>query len=175
MLTPPAPYHLRPMQLADLPEVRAIEKVSLPSPTKKGGYEHELTNNSLANYQVLTVNGSTIIGYSGYWLIADEQHITIVAIHPSWRRRGLGELLLLNMFIMAQTENVTLGNLEVRASNIAAQALYQKYTFTVSYERKKYYRDGESALVMTAVLPLPDLEQRTSTLFTRLQSEGLAH
>lgn len=172
MLIPPHPYHLRPMQLSDVPAVRAIEKVSLPTPTKKGMFEHELTNNSLAHYQVLTVGETAVIGYSGFWLIADELHVIIIAIHPDWRRRGLGELLLLNMFSMTEPQPLTLANLEVRASNAAAQRLYQKYGFTVGYERPKYYRDGETALVMTAVLPLPALRQRTHALLTRLQSEA---
>lgn len=171
MLTPPAPYQLRPMHLADLPEVRAIERVSLPTPTKAGTYEYELTKNELARYQVLTVNGRNLIGYSGYWLIGDEVHISIVALHPDWRRRGLGELLLLNMLVVTQPQAVSLATLEVRASNTAAQALYQKYNFHVVNERLRYYRDGESALVMTAQMPLSDLDQKWRTLFTRLQSE----
>lgn len=171
MFTPPGPYQLRPMQLADLPAVRAIEQLSLPTPTKDGTYEYELTKNDLAHYQVLLVNGRSLIGYSGYWLIADEVHISIVAVHPDWRGRGLGELLLLNMFALTQHQAVTLAILEVRASNMVAQALYRKYHFSVVNERLHYYRDGESALVMTADLPLPHFHQLANDLFTRLQNE----
>jgi ribosomal-protein-alanine N-acetyltransferase len=171
MLTPPAPYQLRPLQLADLPEVHAIEWLSLPTPTKAGTYEYELTKNDLAHYQALLVNGRSLIGYSGYWLIGDEAHISILAIHPDWRRRGLGELLLLNIFSLTQTQSATLATLEVRAHNTAAQALYKKYNFIVVGQRPHYYRDGESALIMTAELPLPDLDRRRHLLFTRLQSE----
>ena len=172
MVTAPGPYQLRSMQLSDLADVRAIEQMSLPTPTKAGAYERELTKNSLAHYQVLTVNAHPLIGYSGYWLIADEVHIIIIAVHPDWRRRGLGELLLLNMLMMTQTVNVTIATLEVRPSNVAAQALYQKYHFGIVNERPRYYQDGESALVMTADLPLPDLNERATTLLMRLRSEG---
>jgi len=172
MLTPPAPYQLRRLQLADLPELQAIERLSLPTPTKAGTYEYELTRNDLAHYQALMVNGRSLIGYSGYWLIAEEAHISILAIHPNWRRRGLGELLLLNMFNLTQAQSATRATLEVRAYNTAAQALYKKYNFIVVGERSRYYRDGESALIMTAELPLPDLGQRCRTLFARLQIEG---
>lgn len=172
MYTPPGPYQLRSMQLTDLPAVRSIEKMSLPTPTKAGTYEHELTKNSLAHYQVLTVNGRTLIGYSGYWLIADEVHISIIAIHPDWRRRGLGELLLLNMIAITQPKAVTMATLEVRAGNTAAQALYHKYNFRVVNERLRYYRDGESALVMTADLPLPNFNELAAALLPRFRNEG---
>ena len=172
MLTPPGPYQIRSMQLADLPEVRTIEQLSLPTPTKVGTYEYELTQNELAHYQVLVVNGRNIIGYSGYWLIADEVHISIVAIHPDWRRHGLGELLLLNMIAITTPKAVTLATLEVRASNTAAQSLYHKYNFHIVNERPRYYRDGESALVMTADLPLPNFEEVVTVLLSRFRNEG---
>jgi ribosomal-protein-alanine N-acetyltransferase len=171
MLIPPAPYQLRPLQLADLPELHVIERLSLPTPTKAGTYEYELTRNDLAHYQALLVDGRSLIGYSGYWLIGEEAHISIIAIHPNWRRRGLGELLLLNMFSLTQAQLAARATLEVRAHNTAAQALYKKYNFIVVGERPRYYRDGEYALIMTAELPLPDLERRCHALFTRLQSE----
>ncbi len=172
MFTPPGPYQIRSMHLADLPEVRAIEQLSLPTPTKVGTYEYELTQNELAHYQVLVVNGRDIIGYSGYWLIADEVHISIIAIHPDWRRRGLGELLLLNMLAITKPKAVTLATLEVRASNTAAQNLYHKYNFHIVNQRSRYYRDGESALVMTAVLPLPNFEELAIALLPRFGNEG---
>lgn len=171
MFTLPSPYQLRPMQLSDLPHVRTIERLSLPTPTKAGSLEHELNHNRLAHYQVLTAKDDAIIGYSGYWLIVDELHITIIAIHPDWRRRSLGELLLLNIFMQTQEEKAALANLEVRPSNTVAQSLYHKYSFSVIHERPRYYRDGESALVMTADLPLPNLNQLASALFSRLQGE----
>jgi ribosomal-protein-alanine N-acetyltransferase len=66
--------------------------------------------------------------------------------------------------------------LEVRRSNDAAQALYQKYGFDVVGERRRYYRDtGEDALLMT-VSTLDAgygemLEEKRETLFNRLSSE----
>jgi ribosomal-protein-alanine N-acetyltransferase len=172
MFTPPAPYQIRAMQLTDLPAVRAIEQLSLPTPTKASTYEYELTKNELAHYQALTVNSRSLIGYSGYWLIADEVHISIIAIHPDWRGRGLGELLLLNMLSSVQDQPVNSATLEVRASNTTAQALYSKYNFVVLGERAKYYGNGETALIMTADLPLPDIAQRADTLLARLRSEA---
>ena len=176
MLTPPATsYRLRPMHLTDIPVVLDIEKLSLPTPSKRGIFEHELTNNALAHYQVLERYGSGIIGYSGYWLIVDEVHIIIIAIHPDWRKRGLGELLLLNMLAITHPHAPMVATLEVRASNIAAQTLYKKHDFCVVNKRPRYYQNGETALVMNVELPLPNFNQRVAGLLARLISEAKSH
>lgn len=177
MLTPPAPYRLRPMQLTDLETVLAIDRLAFPSPTRTSVYEYELSHNELAHYQILCA-AETIIGYAGYWLIADECHISTIATHPDWRRRGLGELLLLNMLFLANEQAAQLVTLEVRQSNVAAQALYHKYQFAIVGERRRYYKDtGEDALIMTQGEMngryYHFLTQQQATLFARLQNEDL--
>ncbi|MBI4789622.1 MAG: ribosomal protein S18-alanine N-acetyltransferase [Chloroflexi bacterium] len=93
---------------------------------------------------------SAVLGYSGLWLMVDEAHISTLASHPQWRRRGIGELLLLAMMDGSAEIGANIVTLEVRASNVAAQALYRKYGFQVAGRRKGYYSDnGEDALIMT--------------------------
>jgi ribosomal-protein-alanine N-acetyltransferase len=175
MLSPPGPYTLRTMQLTDLAAVLAIDKLAFPSPTRASVYNYELEHNQLAHYQVL-VQDEVIIGYAGYWLIGDECHISTIATHPDWRGRGLGELLLLNLLFMANDQAAQLVTLEVRESNLTAQALYQKYEFATVGERRRYYKDtGENALIMTRE-PMDGryyhfLLQQKNTLFTRLKNE----
>ncbi len=181
MLTPPAPYRLYPMQLADIDAVLEIDRLGFPSPTKASLYRYELTENQLAHYQVLTAADAageeTIIGYAGYWLIADETHVSSIAVTPAWRRRGLGELLLLNLLFMANEQATQLATLEVREGNLAARALYRKYQFDQVGLRKGYYRDtGENAVLMT-VAPLDaayyqTLEQNRAALYFRLASQS---
>jgi ribosomal-protein-alanine N-acetyltransferase len=90
------------------------------------------------------------VGVLGYWLIAGEAHIIIVAVNPRWQRRGLGEWLLLNFFDDAQTRAAEVATLEVRPSNHKAIVLYQKYGFALVGRRPKYYLDtGEDALILT--------------------------
>ncbi len=176
MLTPPPPYHLRPMTMADLTAVAAIDRLSFPTPARPGLYEHELSGNTLAHYQIL-LTGEETIGYAGFWLIGDEVHISTIAVHPDWRGQGLGELLLLNMLILAYAHPTNIVTLEVRQSNTSAQQLYLKYRFEMVGRRRRYYRDtGEDALIMTA--PPPDalfyqfLEHKKEQLFRRLAGEG---
>ena len=169
MLIAPEPYQLRPLQLEDLEAVYVIERLSLPTPSKKGVYQHELTQNQLAHYQALTGNGRNLIGYSGFWQIADEAHISIIAVHPDWRGQGLGELLLLNLLFVACEQQLASVMLEVRRSNTIAQALYLKYAFEIVGERRRYYSNGEDALLMTAVLACDTLPEKQKHLFSRWQ------
>lgn len=151
----PLPLRLRPMQLADLPTVLEIEAASVPTPWSAEGYTHELTRNPLACYRVLEWQpqpdvAPTLIGYAGYWLIADEVHISIIAVHPAWRGLGLGEWLLLDLLRAAWAYRPLLATLEVREHNHVAQNLYAKLGFSLSGRRRRYYKDtGEDALLMT--------------------------
>ena len=176
MLTPPPPFWLRKMTLDDLSAVQAIDRLSFPTPTRAGLFEHELMQNNIAHYQVLGM-ADELVGFAGFWLIADEIHISTIATHPQWRGRGLGELLLLNLLFQAYTLPATMVTLEVRRSNEVAQALYRKYKFEEVGTRPRYYRDtGEDALLMTmASLNAPYhhfLEDREVGLYLRLQSEA---
>lgn len=176
MLTPPAPYTLRAMTPDDLDAVQAIDRLSFPTPTKTAVFSYEITQNRLAHYTCL-LRGGEVVGFAGCWVMGDEMHVSTIATHPAQRRRGLGELLLLDLLLAAYAQPVTLVTLEVRRSNAAAQALYRKYKFDVVGERPRYYRDtGEDALIMTRTpLDAPYyqfLRQQQETLVARLVAEG---
>jgi len=90
-----------------------------------------------------------LCGFSGMWHIADEAHVSTIAVHPRWRGQQLGELLLWCMVRQAMMEDAAQVTLEVRVSNALAQNLYRKYSFDVMGLRKGYYRDnGEDAYMM---------------------------
>ncbi len=83
------------------------------------------------------------------WIVYDEAHITTIGVDPVYRGRGFGELLLLGLFEAAIQRGATWLTLEVRVSNDAAKALYEKYGMSVHLTRKRYYSDnGEDAHVM---------------------------
>lgn len=94
--------------------------------------------------------GQQIVGYAGLWFMTDEAHIVAVAVLDSWRRSGIGELLLIGAIELALARGSRVATLEVRVSNTGAQALYRKYGFNPVGRRKRYYADnGEDAFVMT--------------------------
>jgi [ribosomal protein S18]-alanine N-acetyltransferase len=90
-----------------------------------------------------------IVGFAGMWLMFDEAHITTIGVIPTLRGFGLGEYLLAHTIEIAKERQAKRVTLEVRVSNVAAQALYRKYTFKEEGVRKRYYSDdGEDALIM---------------------------
>ena len=90
-----------------------------------------------------------IVGFAGMWVLFDEAHVTTIGVLPDRRGKGLGELLLLELFDQAFARGAEWLTLEVRVSNTAAQALYEKYGFTRQGVRRRYYSDnGEDAYIM---------------------------
>lgn len=158
---------LAEMELADLPQVMTIDRLSFPQPWGEGSYRYELLENTNSHFIVaLDPNGfptarhwlarwlrrpasRQVVGYAGLWLVIDEAHINTLAVHPEWRGRGVGEKLLLELLRYARAHNALTATLEVRVSNTAAQQLYRKYGFEEVGRRPRYYRDGEDALLMT--------------------------
>jgi ribosomal-protein-alanine N-acetyltransferase len=91
-----------------------------------------------------------VVGFVGVWLMADEAHIVTIAVRESHRGRGIGELLLIAAIELAAIDDREVVTLEVRASNQAAQALYEKYGFKKVGVRHRYYSDNqEDAVIMT--------------------------
>jgi ribosomal-protein-alanine N-acetyltransferase len=137
------------MTLADLEAVHAIERASFSVPWPDEAYRNELLTNRLASYVVARA-GETIVGFGGLWVMVDEAHITTFAVDPRWRRRGVGEWMLLALLDRATERHAREATLEVRLSNMPARRLYEKYGFRPVGIRPRYYSDnGEDALIMT--------------------------
>ena len=138
----------RKMERADIAALVEIEQLSFPTPWTEDIFLHELEGNAYSHYIVLLM-GDTVVGYCGSWIVLDECHITNVAIHPSYRGKGLGNELMERLLADCVEEGVCLVSLEVRRSNTIAQSMYEKYGFTKGGIRKNYYTDdGEDAIVM---------------------------
>ena len=115
----------------------------------KQSFINELNNSGGTYFSALEKDTDIVCGYSGYWLIGDEAHITTLATHPDYRRMGIGELLLINNIQSAIKVDAKCMTLEVRVSNDPAQKLYYKYGFKSMGLRRKYYQDNsEDALVL---------------------------
>jgi [ribosomal protein S18]-alanine N-acetyltransferase len=92
---------------------------------------------------------NSLLGLGCLWAIADEAHITLLLIHPDYRRQGLGQMLLIELLSSAWRRELKWATLEVRVSNQAAIALYQQFGFETAGRRKRYYQDnGEDALIL---------------------------
>ena len=90
-----------------------------------------------------------MIGFACLWSIINEAHITLLAIHPEYRRQSFGQLLLLNLLTDAIARKLEWATLEVNINNLDAISLYQKFGFEVVGTRKRYYQaNGEDALIL---------------------------
>ncbi|MGJ3245247.1 MAG: ribosomal protein S18-alanine N-acetyltransferase [Elainellaceae cyanobacterium] len=90
-----------------------------------------------------------LLGMVCLWSIAEEAHITLLAIHSDYRRQGLGQTLLYACLAAAWMRGLEWATLEVRSSNQRAIALYQKFGFQEIGRRRRYYQDsGEDALIL---------------------------
>jgi ribosomal-protein-alanine N-acetyltransferase len=160
-----------PMRVEDVPEVHAIERASFTTPWPDHAYRSELETNRLAHYLVVRV-GDRLVGYAGMWLMVDEAHITTFAIDPAWRRRRLGERLLIALLDLAIERRAGEATLEVRLSNLAARRLYEKFGFRPVGIRPRYYSDdNEDALIMTTErLDTPAMVERIARLREDLAS-----
>jgi ribosomal-protein-alanine N-acetyltransferase len=175
------PFVVEPMLLEDIPQVVEIERVAFPSPWPARAYRYEVTQNRLAHYFVARPrlpqtldpgpekeemgllrrihtwaqagqdNSRPVVGYCGFWIAAQEAHVSTIAVDPKYRGQGVGQLLLATAIERALELDATLMSLEVRVSNVVAQNLYRKYGFEVVGRRPRYYSDNrEDALIMTA-------------------------
>jgi ribosomal-protein-alanine N-acetyltransferase len=138
-----------PMCVEDLEGVITIENHSFVTPWSRNSFLQELLENERAIYLVAKDEFDHLVGYIGMWIIFDEGHITNLAVHPNFRRRGAGSLLLKGLTDYGRREGVKYLTLEVRRSNETAQNLYYKHGFVHMGVRRKYYLDNnEDALIM---------------------------
>ena len=99
----------------------------------------------------------TVMGFlAGRQVAGDEWEIENVAIRGPARRRGLGSHLLGEFLNLARDRGGRNVFLEVRESNHAARALYEKWAFIEEGRRKNYYQDpAEDALILRFAFPEP--------------------
>lgn len=115
----------------------------------------EYTQLSTANHAVLlTANHGFVLGQ----LIGDEAEIFMIIVDPAHQRRGLGLAYLTQFEARARGDGGASCFLEVAASNLAAQALYEKAGYQHVGRRKNYYKSPqtppEDAVVLRKIMPL---------------------
>ncbi len=135
----------------DLPRVVEIEKLAFTTPWSLKSFQRELTL-PFSRLTLAAVDdhapGGTTVGFLCRWLIADECHVLNVAVHPDFRRLGVGAFLMQSAIDEAKTKQASFVTLEVRRSNLAARQLYRKLNFEERRLRRHYYGPGEDAIVM---------------------------
>jgi [ribosomal protein S18]-alanine N-acetyltransferase len=141
---------LQPLPEILLPNAVALDQATLGGLWNAEGYQQELERSSsdlLGLWQLPETNRhsqSLLWGMGCGWTILDETHLVLLAVHPDFRQQGLGCAILLGLLTYAINRGSNYATLEVRASNQAAIALYEKFGFQTAGRRPNYYRDASS-------------------------------
>ncbi len=128
-------------------QVAELEKICFSNPWSENSVASELKN-SLSLWLVAEEEGR-VAGYIGSQTVCNETDMMNVAVHPGFRRRGIGEALVNALVEDLKAMESHCLTLEVRASNAPAIALYEKLGFSEIGRRKNYYRNPrEDALIL---------------------------
>jgi ribosomal-protein-alanine N-acetyltransferase len=139
------------MTTADIENVIAIERASFQFPWSTRFFLDELQVDCARS--ILAEVEGRIVGYVLFWFLPKEVDIHNIAVHPNFRRQGIGRLLLEQVVAAARRQDRVRVTLDVRFSNAPAQNLYRSFGFVTRGVRKGYYSDnGEDAVVMALEL-----------------------
>lgn len=154
---------IRRMVLTDIPAVFTIDQASAALYWPQSSYYFEVERNEASRPWVAVDSQQRVCGFLVLWLIMDELHVANFAVHPDYRRRGIGDVLMQNGLYEGWKEGARISYLEVRAGNSAAISLYEKIGYRVVNIRRHYYQDNqEDALMMN--LEMQDYQTYILTL-----------
>ncbi len=138
---------IRKMDLSDIPYVYKEElKIFGKSLGEKTLY-NEIMYNDMSRYFISIVDGKRA-GYIGSWLTLPNAEILNLFVSEDYRGLGLGKDLVMEVIRVCNDNEIENLTLEVRVSNHYAIKLYEELGFLGVTKRKRYYENGEDALLM---------------------------
>lgn len=138
---------IRRMQMEDLRQVCEIERDNFSVPWSEKSFSESMERNDTIFLTALV--GDEVAGYLGCYCIAGIGEITSVAVKASYRRKGIGGMLLEQLYKEGNVFDTQEFYLEVRESNEAAIGLYTRQGFVKEGIRKNFYEKPlENAVIM---------------------------
>lgn len=135
------------MQPCHVAQVAALEKDCFSDPWPESVLAQELENP--LSLWLVAVDGDTVLGYVGAQSVIDEADMMNLAVKEEARRQGLAERLVAELCSRLAANGIKHLLLEVRVSNEAALALYEKLGFAQIGRRPNYYfHPKEDALIL---------------------------
>ena len=132
-----------------LAEVVTLQSSSFSNPWTPEALRWELEHSPVSRLYVLARDTGEVAAFCACWLLVDELHINSLAVAPARRQQGLGSRLMRGVLDLARKEGAERATLEVRRSNDAARALYERLGFQVEAIRPDYYTNPrEDALIL---------------------------
>lgn len=142
------------MEWGDLKSVLEIERLSFPNPWPASAFMGEIDNHPISfPFVIVHERSDKVIGYILIWHIKEEAQISNFAVHPDFRRLGIGKAVIQKVLKQFRDVGAKYVLLEVRPSNFSANFLYKKIGFKVLGLKKNYYfNPEEDAIVMGKIL-----------------------
>jgi ribosomal-protein-alanine N-acetyltransferase len=137
---------------ADVPELCSVESLCFENPWGPYVIAGDLQRGLLIYLKALC--RSAVIGYGVLGRNEDVAHLLNLAVLPDFRRRGVARQIIAALEEIASEWECKRMRLEVRSSNVIARDFYSSIGFGYQARKRRYYANGEDALVFVARLPL---------------------
>ncbi len=161
---------LRRFEPSDIPVAAEIEARVYPQPWSERVFQDELGEEN-RTYLLAEMEG-VIAGYGGLMVVGNEAHITTLVVDHAHRQGRIGTRLMLELTETAISQGARSLTLEVRASNVAAQALYRRFGMAPVGVRKNYYRTEDALIMWVHDIDGAEYADLVAGIRARLEEEG---
>lgn len=131
-----------------LDEAARIEQACFSFCWTREDIEEQMKSNPYCTLVLMEDEEGRTVGYCLLWIIFENAQIARIGVDPAAQRKGYGSRLLAFLEEKAQEAGCEVMSLDVRANNTPATGLYQKNGYIEVHRTRKYYPDGEDALMM---------------------------
>ena len=139
--------HIRWMIRRDMPEVLQSEQASFEFAWTEEDFLRCLRQRNCIG--MVAEQGEKVVGFMIYELHKAKLHILNFAVHPSYRRAGIGAQMVAKLVSKLSSHRRTRITLEVRETNLTAQLFFKAQRFKAIRVLRAYYEDsGEDAFLM---------------------------
>lgn len=135
------------MRLSDLEQIKNTLQTDFDDLWNFQIFKEEL-GNTTSRYLVLKYENK-IVGFGGIKIILDEATLMNIVTKKDKRNQGFARIILNELITMSQEENCSSITLEVNENNLSAIHLYKLFNFKEVGRRKNYYKNGDTAILMT--------------------------
>jgi ribosomal-protein-alanine acetyltransferase len=140
---------IRHATAADLPTMKVLEKhAATAAHWSASQYEALFKSSGPHRVSLIIQEDARVQGFVVARVLGEEWEIENIAIAGPARKRGLGTRLLGELLDLARAQGAGAVCLEVRESNRAARALYEKWAFVETARRPHYYPDPQEDAIL---------------------------
>jgi len=139
--------HIRWMIRRDMPDVLHTEQESFEYPWSEEDFLRCLRQRNCIG--MVAEQGERVVGFMIYELHKNKLHILNFAVHPGFRRVGVGAQMVSKLISKLSSHRRTRITLEVRETNLAAQLFFRHQGFKAVRVLRSFYEDsGEDAYLL---------------------------